>query len=222
MSVPLFCGYDPRESVGYHTFAHSVLRSASVDVSFQALGRCGLRAGSNDFTLSRFLIPWLLGHGPSVAVFADASDMLMLGDIADLMELADNRYAVQVVKHPNYQTNHRRKYVGTEMECENRDYERKNWASLMLIHTAHPAWRIVNHKYLQEASVLNTLQLKFLPDEAIGELPPAWNVLADEGHPVDGAQILHWTAGVPAFPMYRSAPGAEHWRTALAEMVRPL
>lgn len=219
MSIQLFCGYDPREAVGFHVFVHSVLQTASMDVQFQALDACGCQQGSNAFTLSRFLVPWLVGERQSFAIFADASDMLMKGDIADLAELFDDRYAVQVVKHADYETRHPRKYVGTALECENRNYPRKNWASLMLINCRHPAWRLITPEYLRSAPIKETLQLSFLRDEWIGELPPAWNVLADEGQPVERAQILHWTAGIPGFRKYRHSPAGEQWHAARAQML---
>jgi len=55
------------------------------------------------------------------------------------------------------------------------------------------------------------LQFSFIEDSAIGELPDRWNRLVDEDQPVDGAAILHWTAGIPWFPHYRDAPGAIFW-----------
>lgn len=219
--INLFCGYDAAEAVGFHVFAQSVIARASVPVRIVPLAQMGLRCGSNSFTLSRFLVPQLMNYSGH-AIFADASDMLMLGDVADLEELFDPNCAVQVVKHPAYQTQHPRKYVGTKLECANRDYERKNWASLMLVNCQHMAWRAVHRDSLKRSAILDMLQLRFCRDEEIGELPPLWNVLADEGQPIWGAKLLHWTAGIPGFPHYRNAPGAEHWhaeRRALLEAV---
>jgi hypothetical protein len=54
----------------------------------------------------------------------------------------------------------------------------------------------------------------------IGYLPACWNVLADEGQPLEHAQILHWTAGIPAWPHYRKAPGSEHWHSVHRELIQ--
>ncbi len=59
--IHLFCGYEPRESIGYHVFCHSVISKASVPVSFIPLSSMGMAEGSNAFTMSRFLIPYLMG-----------------------------------------------------------------------------------------------------------------------------------------------------------------
>jgi hypothetical protein len=204
--IRLFCGYDAREAVGFHTFVQSVIHRASAPVSITPLASMGLPVGSNTFTLSRFLVPYLMdykGH----AIFADASDMLMHGDVAELDSLFDPQYSVQVVKHPDYQTRHPKKYMGTEMECVNQDYSRKNWASLMILNCSHPDWRTVDPK---SALPLDLLQLKHC--SSIGDLPNEWNRLVDEGQPTEGAKIMHWTAGIPAFDHYKDAPGGNPWR----------
>lgn len=210
--IPLFCGYDRREAVGFHAFVSSVLDRTSVPVSIRPLDAKGLPEGTNSFTFSRFLVPWLSGF-TGRAIFVDACDMLMLSDIADLDALFDETKAVQVVRQ-DYRTRHPIKYRGTEMECPNLDYDRKNWASLMLINCGHPAWQGMTPERVREFATIPTqlLGLRWIPDSAIGFLPDAWNRLVDEGQSVEGAHLLHWTAGIPAFSHYRNAPGADLWR----------
>lgn len=207
--IHLFCGYDAREAIGWHVFVQSVMARASAPVAIHRLDACGLPRGSNAFTLSRFLVPWLMGYRGH-AIFADASDMLMLGDIAELDALFDPALAVQVVRH-DYRTRNPIKYLGTTMQCPNRDYQRKNWASLMVMNCAHEAWRDYTPDTLGSAPMIDALQLRNVKDADIGTLPNRWNRLVDEGQPVDGAAVLHWTAGIPAFPHYRAAPGASLW-----------
>lgn len=216
--LKLFAGYDPRESVGFHVFCDSVLEHASAPVSIVALDSKGLPVGTNAFTFSRFLVPYLCGF-EGHAIFMDGSDMLMRGDIAELDALFDDRYAVQVVKHPNYQTRHPRKYVGTTMETVNRDYAKKNHASVCIFNCGHPYWAQLNPQTLQRMAGLSMLQFGGLRPEEIGSLPDEWNRLVDEGHPVEGARVLHWTAGIPAWPAYANAPGADLWRAARDRMM---
>lgn len=216
--INLFCGYDEREAIGFHVFVHSVVSRATKPVNIIPLSAMGLPEGSNAFTLSRFLVPWLCsfrGH----AIFCDASDMLMLGDVAELDALFDPQYAVQVVKHPDYKTRHRTKYRGTDMECPNSDYPRKNWASVMLINCEHPAWARYEPHELTMWKPMHVLQLA-APDMKVGELPDSWNRLVDEGHPVEGANLLHWTAGIPGFEQYADAPGADLWNKERKAMNR--
>lgn len=216
--IHLFCGYDRREAVGFHAFVASVLERASAPVAIHALDAKGLPEGTNTFTFSRFLVPWLMGFRGR-AIFADACDMLMLSDVAALAALFDPAKAVQVVPH-DYRTRHPIKYRGTDMECPNLDYARKNWASLMLVNCEHQAWHGMTPDCVREFATVPTqlLGLRWMPDDAIGFLPDSWNRLVDEGQSVEGADLLHWTAGIPAFAHYCNAPGAEHWHRQRREM----
>lgn len=216
--INLFCGYDEREAIGFHVFVHSVISRATQPVNIIPLSAMGLPEGSNAFTLSRFLVPWLCsfrGH----AIFCDASDMLMLGDVAELDAMFDPQFAVQVVKHPDYKTKHRTKYRGTDMECPNSDYHRKNWASVMLINCEHESWNSFDPARLHRSKPVDMLQLSDLL-MTVGELPDSWNRLVDEGHPVEGANLLHWTAGIPGFEQYADAPGADLWNKERKAMNR--
>ena len=214
--INLFCGYDLRESAGFHTFVHSVISRSSQPISIIPMADMGMSAGTNNFTVSRFLVPFMMGF-KGHAIFADACDMLMLGDVAELDGLFDPGMAVQVVKHPDYVSQHRTKYVGTEMEAEQSNYQRKNWASLMLFNCAHQAWRD-RYPFLNIQPAIKHLQFDGLMDEEIGELPPEWNVLVDEGQPDDGAKVLHWTAGIPWFKHYQNARRSKDWFSAFEVM----
>lgn len=204
--IPIYTGFDRREACGWHAFAASVMAHATEAVAFAPVsGR--QRDGSNAFTYARFMVPFLQRY-EGWALFADAADMVCLGDIGELWSMRDRNYAVQVVKH-DYLTKHPRKYVGTQMESPNVDYPRKNWASLMLMNCAHPAWKRL--ETFMDLPDRELLQFKFLGDEQIGELPRHWNWLVDEYGENPEAKLLHWTAGIPAFEHYKGAPQAEEW-----------
>lgn len=215
--INLFVGYDPRERIGWHVFAHTLLKHASRPVSITPLAQMGLDTGSNTFTLSRFLVPFLMGY-KGHAIFCDGCDMMMFGDIAELADLYDDTKAVQVVKHPTYESQHERKYIGTDMECAQSNYDRKNWASLMIINCAHPAWAKVSPYTIPSMKAIDLLQLNFIDDKDIGSLPHEWNVLIDEGQEDEGAKIVHWTAGIPYFPHYQNARRSRDWFAARYEM----
>lgn len=208
--VTVFCGYDAREAVGFHVFCHSMIKRASRPVRIIPLASMGLPEGSNSFTTSRFLVPWLCGF-EGHAIFVDACDMLMLGDVARLDQQFDGVSAVQVVKHPDYTSAHDRKYVGTPMECEQTNYQRKNWASVCIFNAAHEAWEDMDERNVSRCSALDLLKFDHLKDDEIGEIPPEWNVLIDEGQERAGAKILHWTAGIPTFKHYRNARASKDW-----------
>lgn len=199
--IRLFLGYDQREAVGFHVFCSSVIRRASEPVSITAV-QDEQEDGSNAFTYARYSVPEMCGH-EGWAIFADGSDMVCLGDIAELWAMRDERFAVQVVKH-SYKTRHPIKYVGTNMQCPNVDYPRKNWSSLMLVNCSAPEWK-------NQATGRKQHQFAGFDDSRIGFLPPQWNVLVDEGEDDTNAQVLHYTAGIPAFWHYRDTARAEDW-----------
>lgn len=221
--LTIFCGYDRREAVGFHVFANSIITRASIPVALVPCPSNGLSQGTNEFTYSRFLSAHRMGFS-SRCVFADAADMVCLTDVAELQqELNKITGAVGVVKH-EYKTIHPIKYRYTEMESPNRDYARKNWASLMLINCEHPAWQSVTPEALKvwQGSGLDLLQFKFLADSEIESVSDEWNVLVDENQTVDKPKILHWTAGIPGFKYYSNAPMADIWREEWRKTSYPL
>lgn len=219
--LTIFCGFDEREEIGTHIFVSSVLHRSSIPVSFVPLNNKNVQVGTNHFTASRFLVPWMMGYRGR-AVFADAADMICLSDVSEINDLLMGlNAAVGLVKH-DYKTKNPVKYIGTEMQSPNVDYERKNWASLMLIDCEHPAWKAVTPESINTWSMLELLQLKFLADSEIETIPDEWNRLVDERQPVAGGKILHWTAGIPGFKHYANAPGAGLWRKELERTCHPL
>lgn len=216
--MKLFIGYDAREAVGFHCFLSSVIDHTSARLETWPLDSKGLPQGSNTFTTSRFLVPWLCNF-EGRAIFVDGCDMLAQADLAELDALFDPRYAVQVVKRENYESRHSRKYMGTPMQCTQTNYARKNWASVMLINCEHHKWAAFNPEAIAAAPVLWLLQLAAFKDDEIGALPNEWNRLVDEYDPIEGAKILHWSNGIPGFAHYRDAPAADRWFAQRNKMI---
>lgn len=209
--IPICVGYDRREAVAYHTFCDSVIQHCSRPRDLAFIPVTGTQHdGTNSFTYARFE-PFVDPCQPFThAVFADG-DMTCLGDIAELWDLFDVRFAVQVVKH-EYETKFPRKYWGQA----NPDYWRKNWTSLMLMNLAHP----IHARYAR--SIRDAIRngqgaylhrLSWIPDELIGELPMAWNWLAKEYAYRADAKIVHHTIGLPLDP----AGAGDPWRSAWNE-----
>lgn len=205
----IFCGYDPREREGFNVFVRSLIERSRDPISVTALTG-HQRDGTNAFTYSRFLVPYLCNY-QGRAIWVDGSDMLLRADISKLVEHFELGRAVSVVKH-EYKTRHPRKYVGTEMEAENSDYEKKNWSSVILWDCRHSANEVLTPEYIEKSSGAHLHRFEWLRPERIGSLPIEWNWLVDEYGPNDEAKLLHWTAGIPWFERYRNAPHAEEWR----------
>lgn len=213
--IKVFTGFDQREAVGWHVFANSLRNHASQPVAIIPLTEevTGQRDGSNKFTYSRFLVPSLCQyHG--WAIFVDGNDMLMLDDITNLWNLRDETKAVQVVMN-QYKTKGRVKYIGSDLECPNMDYPRKNWSSVTLWNCGHEKNKVLNPGFIKQKDGLYMQGFGWLDDSDIGSLPKEWNWLTDEYGVNDEAKILHWTRGIPAFAHYREAPHADLWFDAM-------
>lgn len=213
--IPIFIGYDPRESVAFDVLAHSIWRRSSVPVSITPLRLDQLPMTrdrhplqSTDFSFSRFLVPYLAGYR-GWAIFMDC-DMLCLDDIADLWALRDERYSVMVVKHQHEPTTDR-KFLGAVQTR----YEKKNWSSLMLFNCA--TCRRLMPYYVNEATGLDLHQFKWTNEELIGEIPSRWNVLVGTQREANPG-LLHYTEGGPYFEAYRECEYAKEWFDELAHM----
>ena len=221
-SVKLYVGYDPRESVGLHVFLQSVLDQSSLPVEIVALTPrvceplIGASGGTNSFTKARFLVPYLCGY-KGHAIFADGSDMLMRGDIAELWHLKSHWRALQRVAH-DYTTKHPRKYLGTPLEAPNEDYPRKNQSSVMVWNCAHYANRILTPEFVRARTGAELHRFAWLTEDRwLGELSGAWNHLVGECEPNSAAKLAHYTLGIPGFTHYEHAEFAGEWRSALGK-----
>ena len=180
--MEVFIGADPRQPIAAAVLAHSISVRSSLPVKITRLHLNQLpitRVGLTQFTYARFLVPYLCGfHGP--ALFLDA-DMLCLGDIADLFDLADGS-AVQVVKNK-------------------RHFE---WPSMMLFNCGK--LKTLTPEYVQSDEKLFALNWA----QEIGELPPWWNHLVGYDPP-QNAQLVHFTKGIPVWPETEGCEYADRW-----------
>lgn len=227
MLLRIFTGYDERESVGWHVFAQSLIDRTSMPVEIIPLTErvaAGLGIGTdgtNAFSLSRFLVPYLSEY-KGFALFADGADMLLRADLSELWAETDSmfREAVKVVKH-DYRTKHPRKYIGTSMEAANEDYPRKNWSSLVLWNCGHFLNRQLTPEMIRTKGGRYLHRFEWLPEDRIGDLPAAWNHLVGEHQPNPNAALAHYTLGIPAFNNYRDSEHASEWRDSLKRVNCP-
>ncbi len=218
----VFIGYDPREPVAVNVLTDSIQAHASGPVLIGQVRLDQLRGvhtrprdpkQSTDFSFSRFLVPWLAGYR-GWALFIDA-DMLCLGDMAELWALRDESFAVQVVKH-RHECEAGLKFQGMPQT----PYGRKNWSSVVLFNCSRCT--TLTPEYVNTASGLDLHQFRWLPDEAIGELPPEWNVLVGVQPVPAEPKVLHYTLGGPWFDDCLDMPESDRWLRAHEALNRPL
>jgi lipopolysaccharide biosynthesis glycosyltransferase len=214
--VKLVVGFDARETIAYHVFCQSVLEKTSLPVSFLPLVEQSLdgyrenhQDGSNRFTYTRFLTPFLMNF-EGWAIFADG-DMVCRRDIAELWKLRDSSKALQVVKH-DYLTKSSTKYLGNK----NENYPRKNWSSVILWNCGHPENRCLTPDFVSSKNGSFLHRFQWLADALIGELDKEWNWLAIEYDDNPSANLIHYTLGTPCFRDYWDCASSEHWHQVLA------
>jgi hypothetical protein len=211
--LSIYLGYDPRESIAFHTLAHSILRRSSVPVSIAPLAQNQLKGiyrrsrgptESTEFSLTRFLVPHLSGYS-GWSIYMDC-DMLCRVDIAALARETEGQAekAVLVCKH-DYVPKGERKFLD---QVQTR-YPRKNWSSLMLFNNAR--CRALTPEYVNSASGLELHRFAWVEDRLIGELEREWNWLVGEYAHNAAAKIVHYTRGGPYFSEYENCDYADEW-----------
>lgn len=140
------------------------------------------RRGLTSFSFTRYLVPWLnryQGH----ALFLD-SDMLCLGDIAELLEHCDET-PLKVVKNK----------------------QKFEWPSLMLFNCE--ACDTLTPERVDDPKAAPEL-LKWA--DSIGDLPAEWNHCVGYDEPLENAKLVHFTQGIPFFAECRDVEYAKAWR----------
>ena len=220
--IKVFIGFDSREDVAVNVLTDSIQARSSKPVQIgqvrltqleEVYRRSKHPLQSTEFSFSRFLVPWICGY-QGWAIFMDA-DMLCQGDITELWDLRDERYAVQVVQH-NHHCSSGWKFQGMPQS----PYRRKNWSSVMLFNCAR--CKALSPHYVNSASGLELHQFTWTKTEEIGALPPQWNVLVGVQEVPADARLLHYTLGGPWFDDCRSVPRSELWETARQALNHPL
>jgi hypothetical protein len=225
--LSIYVGYDPKESVSWHVLVQSLMETSSVPLSIKPVylknyKNCFTRAQdtkqSNDFSFSRFLVPYLMNY-QGYALFLDC-DMLLKSDVKVLFDLAMSNpdKAVHVVKH-DYTPANGVKYLGQRQYS----YPRKNWSSVVLWNCSHPANKSVDLDFVNTGTGAELHRFTWLNDDEIGELEVSWNWLVGEydigtlDRPINN---IHWTVGGPYFNEYRHVDFADDWYDMKNRMIR--
>lgn len=214
--LKIFIGFDQVESVAWHTMVHSILARSSKPVAIIPVNLANLKGiytrprdpkQSNEFSFSRFLVPFLSDY-EGYAAFFDC-DMMLRTDINELFETVkqDPGKAVYVVKH-DYQPRDDIKYLDNVQY----KYPRKNWSSVVVWDCSHPANKIVTPDFVNNASPMELHRFTWLKDEEIGELNVRWNWLVGEyDEPPTDVKNVHWTVGGPYFEEYKNVDFSKEW-----------
>lgn len=213
----IFVGYDSREDIAWQVCRHSLLRHATQDVAVIPLRQSILRelrlytrphdvAASTEFSLTRFLTPYLAGD-QEWAIFCDC-DFLFTTDIRKVLQGLDPAKALYCVQHdytPAY---------GVKMDGKKQvAYPRKNWSSFMLFNCSHPDVQALTPAVVNAASPAFLHSFGWVRDnDAIGSLDLSWNFLDGEyPMPERTPLAIHYTNGGPWFDDWQNCDYADLW-----------
>jgi hypothetical protein len=196
--------------------AASIYRQSSRPVAIIPVNLANLKAifnrprdpkQSNEFSFSRFLVPYLCNY-EGQGIFFDCDQMLRT-DIAEIFSVMKEQpgKAVYVVKH-TYEPRDDVKYLNTVQY----KYPRKNWSSVVLWNCNHEKNKIVTPDFVKKSEGLKLHRFTWLDDNDIGSLDIKWNWLVGEydSPPLD-VKNVHWTLGGPYFKEYENSDFAKEW-----------
>ena len=220
MTLPVYVGYDPKESISWHVMVQSLMETSSMPLSIHPVNlrnyskiftRKVDAKQSNQFSFSRFLVPYLQNY-QGYAVFMHC-DMMLRSDIAELFEIASDNpdKAVHVVQH-DYTPKDKIKYLGQVQYA----YPRKNWSSVVVWNCAHPANRSLDLDFVHNGTGAELHRFSWLSDDEIGNLDLNWNWLVGEyssDYADQNVKNVHWTVGGPYFNEYRDVEFSDEWRS---------
>ncbi|KAL5726558.1 hypothetical protein ACHQM5_009595 [Ranunculus cassubicifolius] len=227
----VFVGYDPREDLAYEVCKYSLLKRASIPVEVIPIKQPELRelglywrdrgpTESTQFSFTRFLTPHLAGFD-GWALFVDC-DFLYLGDIKELVELVEDRYAVMCVQH-DYTPKESTKMDGAVQTV----YPRKNWSSMVLYNCGHPKNKILTPEIVNSQTGAFLHRFSWLEDDEIGSIPFVWNFLVghnevDKNDTNTMPKAIHYTSGGPWFDAHKNCEFADLWVNEMEEYKRDL
>lgn len=224
--MKIFIGTDPKDDKAYEVLVDSIYshtqekieiipikdhklrwskkywRSYRVDSNGQMWDDRDGKPFSTMFSFTRFCVPMMNDYQNEWVIFMDP-DMMLRGDIGELLEYADKSKAVNVVKHKHCPTEET-KMGGLAQTL----YERKNWSSLMVMNTA---------KCNLDTYTVNNMPGAYLhgmgwvKDEDIGGLNEAWNWLEGWSDPNIIPLNVHFTRGTPDMPGCEDVAYADEW-----------
>ena len=226
--LPAYIGYDRREQEAVDVCIHSLKRHSSIPIFTMELRdeilryinlydrKFTIREGvmyddidekpfSTEFAFTRFLVPALAQY-TGWALFCDC-DMLFRSDIAELLELRDDKYAVMCVPH-DHRPRESRKMDGQIQQ----KYRRKNWSSFVLWNCGHPANKFLTVDAVNRERGSYLHQFEWLKDDQIGHLPEEYNWLEGSSSPAINPKVVHFTRGGPWMMGYEETHYADEWR----------
>ena len=214
----VYIGWDSREDIAFQVARQSLIRNSSialevVPIKINELHKTGLYTrkvdplASTEFTYSRFLTPHIAGFN-GWALFFDC-DFLFFGDVKDLIQYQDPKYAICCVKH-DYSPKDSIKMDGQIQS----NYPRKNWSSMMMFNCEHPSTKKLTVEAVNNETGAYLHRMQWANDSEIGNIPTDWNWLEgwNKKPKIGYPSAVHYTRGGPWFENWQDVDFANEWQ----------
>ena len=229
--MKVYIGHDPREQAAVDVAVFTLKKVSGIEAELLCADRlrdAGLmtrltdRRGSQyhdlisgapmstDFAINRFLTPIICQS--SWALFVDA-DMVFVRDPREMLKEIVPGKAVYVVKHEHEPT-----ALWKMVNQQQTVYPRKNWSSVMLFDTEHPANRRLSLWDVNNRAGRDLHRFCWLADDEIGDLNPNWNWPVHQQPRPDHLGIAHMTLGGPCLPGWTGGSFDAEWKAAHDEL----
>ncbi|MDF1875747.1 hypothetical protein JHD48_08365 [Sulfurimonas sp. SAG-AH-194-I05] len=215
--IKIFMGFDRPNRIPAYALTDSLLENSSIPIELIYLHRGTIEKiftrpkgeyDSTEFSISRFLVPYLSNY-EGWSLFID-NDMLVEGDVAELLELMTGDFTVKCAKH-NQVVEGSTKFLGERQTS----YNMKNWTSVMMFN--NEKCKALTLAYVNKAHGLDLHQFKWLNDveKEIGDIPIDWNYLCDVKsigqENIFEPKLIHYTEGGPYFKATPNCEYADNW-----------
>lgn len=181
--IRIFIGVDKRQPLAYHVLCQSIMDHTSRPVTFTPLILKTLPIKRRGLTDFTYS-RYLVPHlcgYVGKAIFMDA-DMIVRDDIAKLVDSVDSFCAVNVVK----------------------GVHKFEWSSMMVFNNS--LCKKLTPEYIESGNPFD-----FSWAKQVGEIDPKWNHCVGYDKRRDDACLVHYTAGIPAFPETEGCEYSDEW-----------
>ena len=221
----VFIGYDPNESVAYHTCVQSLIDNSTIPLRIVPLKlghfknfykRKKRKIDSTEFSISRFLTPYLSGF-QDYSLYMDC-DIIINADVLSLLKIIKKdkkSTSLWCVKH-NYKASNEKKFLNNDQYI----YNKKNWSSFMIFN--NKKCKKLTPDFVEKANGLYLHQFKWLKEKDIKEIPKQWNILVGEQKIPKKVCGIHYTLGGPYFKKYKNCEKANIWKKSFSKAIFPL
>lgn len=215
--IKIFMGFDSGNRIPAYVLVDSIIENSSIPVEFVFLHKRTMKNffnrdkgkyDSTEFSISRFMVPYMSGY-KGWSLFID-NDMLVEGDVAELLELMNGDFTIRCTKHKQI-VKENIKFLGEEQT----EYSMKNWTSVMIFN--NEKCKVLTPEYVMKAPGLDLHQFKWLNNlgEEVGGIPLEWNYLCDVEsvgqNNNSNPKLIHYTEGGPYFKSTANCEYADNW-----------